>query len=90
MKLTASSFGLLPQLFHPHSLRIGGASAMAAAGLPDYLIQKMGRWKSLAFLMYIRLSKNAFDRAVAVLTDPHGLCAADVAYLNTAVTLGDT
>ena len=38
-----------------HSFRIGGASAMAAAGIPAYLIQILGRWKSDAFLAYIRV-----------------------------------
>ena len=39
-----------------HSLRIGGASAAAAAGLADVEIQRLGRWKSGAFLRYIRPS----------------------------------
>ena len=39
-----------------HSFRIGGASALAAAGVPDYIIQAMGRWTSDSFLRYVRLS----------------------------------
>ena len=42
--------GLDPDRYRTHSLRIGGASMMAAADRPDYEIQKQGRWKSLAFL----------------------------------------
>ena len=38
-----------------HSFRIGGASALASAGLPDYVIQVIGRWSSDSFLRYIRL-----------------------------------
>ena len=46
-----------------HSLRIGGASALAAAGVPDYLIRDMGRWRSLTFLTYVRRSAQMFDVA---------------------------
>ena len=33
----------------------GGASALAAAGTPDHVIQLMGRWKSNAYKDYIEL-----------------------------------
>ena len=38
-----------------HSFRRGGASALAAAGTPDHIIQLMGRWKSNAYKDYIEL-----------------------------------
>ena len=38
-----------------HSFRIGGASIAAAHGIPDYVIQIMGRWSSDCFRQYIRL-----------------------------------
>ena len=41
-----------------HSFRIGGASAAAAAGVPDSIIQIMGRWRSDCFRRYIRLNEN--------------------------------
>ena len=37
-----------------HSFRIGGATALAQAGVPDYIIQIIGRWSSDSFLRYIR------------------------------------
>mmetsp|Transcript_12197 Transcript_12197/g.20083 ORF Transcript_12197/g.20083 Transcript_12197/m.20083 type:complete len:482 (+) Transcript_12197:2086-3531(+) len=37
-----------------HSLRCGGANALALAGYKDRQIQKMGRWRSATFLEYIR------------------------------------
>ena len=41
-----------------HSFRIGGASAVAAAGIPYFVIQALGRWKSDSFKRYIRLSPD--------------------------------
>jgi hypothetical protein len=38
-----------------HSLRSGAAIAMYLAGVPAETIQLIGRWKSQAFLRYIRL-----------------------------------
>ena len=40
--------------FSPHALRIGGASWAAAQGWPDSIIRAHGRWKSDAFLRYIK------------------------------------
>lgn len=37
-----------------HSMRAGGATALAEAGIPPYLIQAIGRWSSEAFQTYIR------------------------------------
>ena len=39
-----------------HSFRIGAATMAAAAGLEDSLIQTLGRWKSSAYLTYIRMN----------------------------------
>ncbi len=69
IKKLATVFGLDPKRYSSHSLRIGGASALAAAGAPDYIIQLMGRWKSTAFLKYIRLATATNKRAISSLTD---------------------
>lgn len=37
-----------------HSMRAGGATALALSGIPPHLIQAMGRWNSEAFQIYIR------------------------------------
>lgn len=37
-----------------HSVRSGGATDLATRGIPDSIIQKMGRWSSDAFQIYIR------------------------------------
>ena len=42
-KLTAQRMDFDPARFSTHAARIGGASALAAAGLPDWQIKKLGR-----------------------------------------------
>ena len=42
-----------------HSLRIGGATAALAAGVPPQLIRLMGRWSSDIYEIYCRLSAQA-------------------------------
>ena len=44
-----------------HSFRRGGASALAASGVPQYVIQIMGRWRSDAFLRYVELPDTFFS-----------------------------
>lgn len=61
--------GIDPLRITLHSLRIGGASALANAKFPDNVIQKLGRWKSLAFLDYLRLTQQACNRAMKTLLD---------------------
>ena len=41
-----SQLGMDPQLFGMHSLRAGGATAAANAGVPDRLFKRHGRWRS--------------------------------------------
>ena len=78
IKKVAKEMGLDPDRYRTHSLRIGGASMMAAAGRPDYEIQKQGRWKSLAFLEYIRLGRETFKSALNAICNPTLLTIDDV------------
>lgn len=78
VKTVARSYKLDTRRFTPHSLRYGGASALAATGTPDYTIQITGRWKSLAFLQYLKLSRHVMERSLKVLTDPSVFTVDDV------------
>ena len=54
MQLAFISSGLDISRYSRHSFWIGTATATSNAGLPDSLIQALGRWQSLAFLRHIR------------------------------------
>ena len=64
IKMGAVLFGFNPSRFSTHSLRIAGASALAAAGYPSWFIQLAGRWKSIQFLTYIRLASAQFSQMI--------------------------
>jgi len=78
IKKVAARMGLDASKATTHVLRIGGATAMSAAGLPDHLIMVWGRWKSLAFLLYTRLSKASSACAMEAIMDPAGFTNDDV------------
>ena len=48
-----------------HSLRSGGANALALAGYSDTQIQKMGRWRGATFKEYVRNELACFPRWMA-------------------------
>ena len=41
-----------------HSFRAGGATNLANLGVPDYVIQIMGRWRSDAYKRYLHFSDS--------------------------------
>jgi hypothetical protein len=45
---------LFPSSYAGHSLRSGGATSLAEAGVDPSVIQAIGRWSSPAFRIYIR------------------------------------
>ena len=59
----ARMYGLDPRRVSSHSLRIGGTTAMAAAGMSEYKIKQMDGWKSYVFLDYARNKTQLFERA---------------------------
>eukprot|EP00966_Prymnesium_polylepis_P018184 419422-Prymnesium_polylepis.1 len=54
MKALMASVGQHPEHFGAHSLRIGGATALFAAGADPTIIRTMGRWSSDSYRLYVR------------------------------------
>ena len=50
--------GLKPEAYAGHSFRIGAATTAAACGVPADTIKTLGRWKSQAYQLYVRLPKQ--------------------------------
>ena len=48
-----------------HSLRSGGAMALCLAGIEEYRIKIIGRWKSDGFMKYIRKQIKQFTEGVS-------------------------
>ena len=53
LKQRLESSGFDPSGYAGHSLRIGGAVSLKRAGVAEHIIQKLGRWKSDAYKLYI-------------------------------------
>ena len=47
--------GLKPENYAGHSFRIGAATTAAVCGIPVEIIKMLGRWKSQAYQLYVRL-----------------------------------
>ena len=61
------AIGLPPLIYGAHSLRIGGATELAARGVPQLTIQLLGRWDSSAYRAYTRVSQGQALRLSAAL-----------------------
>ena len=59
--------GLVSKEYALHSGRIGGATRLAAGGVSTLEIQRQGRWKSDAFMMYVRATREEEDKVSRVL-----------------------
>jgi hypothetical protein len=57
-----------PAQFALHSGRIGGATKLAAQGMSEVQIQRAGRWKSRAFMVYVRDAGEGAKKVSAALT----------------------
>ena len=67
-----SALGIEAHEIGTHSLRSGAAMAMYLGGCPVYSIMLIGRWRSTAFLQYIRkqIAEFTFDVSQKMLTVP--------------------
>lgn len=59
VKAAMEAAGRDPRRYGAHSLRIGGATAALAAGVPPQLIRLLGRWSSDVYQIYCRMSSQA-------------------------------
>ena len=57
--------GIPIELVDTHSLRIGGANALALSGYSDRQIQKMGRWRGQTFKDYVREQLASFSEGMS-------------------------
>ena len=60
-----SERGIPIERIDTHSLRSGGANALALAGYSEHQIQKMGRWKGKTFKEYIRDELHCFSEGMS-------------------------
>ena len=60
-----SRCGIPIQRIDTHSLRSGGANALALNGYSDREIQKMGRWRSATFKEYIREELSCYSAGMS-------------------------
>lgn len=64
-KLAAA--GIDSSFYSGHSFRIGAATTAAACGVEDSLIQTLGRWKSAAYLLYVRVPREKLANLTTIL-----------------------
>ena len=67
LRLMNPSSGRDPAQYALHSGRIGGATQLAAQGLPELQIQRAGGWKSRAFMSYVREAGEGAESVSAAL-----------------------
>ena len=60
-----------PEQYGLHSLRIGGATALLAAGCPPQIIQAMGRWSSDIYRLYCRANLHDMTKWQLALGKQH-------------------
>ena len=68
LRMMAASAGKNPAQFALHSGRVGVATKLAAQGMSELQIQRAGRWKSRAFMIYVRDSGEGAQKVSAALT----------------------
>ena len=64
------SAGIDGSLFNGHSFWIGAATTASAAGIAETIIQRLGRWQSSAYQLYIRPSVDDLASVSEQLAQP--------------------
>jgi len=70
LRLLVRVAGRDPQKYALHSGRIGGATHLASMGASVIQIQRAGRWKSSAFMVYVRAGGEGAKFVSQALTEP--------------------
>ena len=71
IRLLASLSNVPVDRYSSHSFRIGAATTAAAAGVPDWCIQGLGRWSSDCYQRYIRLPSSGTGNMARLLAHSH-------------------
>lgn len=87
IKDVAAHVGADKSRYSCHSMRVGGATVLATAHFPDYVIQNMGRWKSMEFLHYLHWNPNTMREALVALVDPDIFKLSDLVKMNASALL---
>ena len=69
LKSLVASTGRQPEAYSSHSLRRGGATFAAAAGVPRHVIQQVGDWKSDAVDQYLHNHLQSRVQAAQMMRD---------------------
>ncbi len=67
MRQALESAGVRAASYAGHSFWIGAATTAAARGMEDSTIKTLGRWKSLAYLEYVRIPRQQLATYSAML-----------------------
>ena len=62
-KALALLCGFDPKRFAGHSFRIGGATTLALLGYEAHIIKTLGRWTSISYQLYTRVSQEQLQKA---------------------------
>ena len=68
LRVIVGGVGRDPLQYALHSGRIGDATQLAAQGATNVRIQRAGRWKSLAFMVYVRAGGEGAEFVSQALT----------------------
>jgi len=79
MKLVVVHLGWDPSKISAHSLRYGGATMLAAAGIPQYLIKYYGGWAegSKSLRLYAQVGGNAISKVSQIMADGFNVSLAE-------------
>ena len=70
--------GMNAESFKPHSFRIGAATTAALLGIPAHAIKVLGRWRSVAYQIYTKVTPerfSSFSRSLLAIPEFCGLAS---------------